>query len=88
MRDFLLYNAARIGLLIVSVAVIWYIAGPSLISTIAAVIVATLLSYLLLRGMKEKAVASMTDWAAQRKKKGPKAGSDEAIEDEIDEQFR
>lgn len=88
MRDFFLYNAARIGLLAVSVAVIWYFSGPSLLSTIVAVIVATLLSYLLLNGMKQKAVQSMTEWTAQRRNRGPKAGSDEAIEDEIDEQHR
>lgn len=88
MRDFLLYNAARIGLLAVSVAVIWYFSGPSLLSTVVAVVVATLLSYLLLNGMKQKAVTSMTEWSAQRRNRAPKAGSDEAIEDEIDEQHR
>ena len=30
----------------------------------------------------------MTEWTAQRRNRGPKAGSDEAIEDEIDEQHR
>lgn len=97
MREFVLYSLARLGILIATFVIVLWIAKISILSLVAAVLVATMLSYLLLGGMRKRAADAMADRreAKRRTKAAEKAdptraadtpkrklGRDESVEDD------
>lgn len=83
MRDYMLYLLARLAVLVIVVSLAITIFGFNLISMIAAIIISSLVSYLVLAGLRTRATDSLIEWQAQRKaQKTTKPGSDEAIEDQ------
>ncbi|WP_101652245.1 DUF4229 domain-containing protein [Brevibacterium ihuae] len=93
MRNVLIYSLLRLVLLAGTVAIVWWIAGISLLSTIAAIVIATLLSILLLGGARSRATSTMADWDGERKdrraarRRAPAAASDESFEDAAVEDY-
>lgn len=59
MREFVLYSLARLGLLAVTLVVVVWALGPSVFSLVAAVLIAAMLSYLLLAGLRRRATDAM-----------------------------
>ncbi|QIN30258.1 DUF4229 domain-containing protein [Brevibacterium luteolum] len=88
MRDYLMYLLARLAVLMGTIVVVWWIAGPGLISTIAAIIISALISYLALRPLRDSATGSLIAWQERRRARSGKVkartvkkGSDEDLED-------
>lgn len=79
MREFLIYSFARLGLLIVTVFVVVWAAGFSLVSLLAGVIIATLLSYLLLRGLRAKSTAALAARSQERRTRKAQQRADPAF---------
>lgn len=89
MRDYLMYLLARLAVLMGTIVVVWWIAGAGLISTIAAIIISALISYLTLRPLRDSATGSLIAWQERRrarsgkvKQRTVKKGSDEDLEDQ------
>ncbi|MCQ9368244.1 DUF4229 domain-containing protein [Brevibacterium sp. 50QC2O2] len=93
MRQFLLYNLARIGLFVLVLAVMIGIFKWSLITGIAAILISTMLSYLLLGRLRDSATNAMVDRvedrrkrkAAQPAKKSADAQAEDAEVDQLEE---
>lgn len=79
MREFLIYSFARLGLLLVTVFVVVWAAGFSLVSLLAGVIIATLLSYLLLRGLRAKSTAALAARSQERRTRKAQQRADPAF---------
>lgn len=84
MRSFLLYNVARLGMLVACVLVIWTIWGRSLWGALAGIIISALLSFVLLAPLRNKSAEELIDGVERRreaKKAAKKQRRDETDED-------
>lgn len=90
MRSFLMYNLARLALLVACVAVIWLIWEPSLWGAVAGIVISSLLSFVVLAPLRNQSAQELMDGAQRRKQrkqqKPARPGRDESAEDRrIDE---
>lgn len=69
MRQFLFYNLARLGILIVVAAIIIGIFKWSLIAAVASIVISALLSYLLLGRLREGMNETVADKVEQRRER-------------------
>lgn len=67
MRSFLVYNLARLALLIACVLVIWAIWKPSLIGTVAGVVISSLLSFVVLAPLRNESAQDLLARAQRRR---------------------
>ena len=84
MRSFLLYNLARLGLLVACVLIIWTIWGRSLWGAIAGIIISALLSFVVLAPLREKSANELLESAQKRreaKERAARKRPDESAED-------
>lgn len=86
MRDYVLYLLARLGVLVIVVALTIWIFGFNLISMISAILISACVSYLVLAGLRTRATNGLIERNKNRKARTPKSkkikkDSDEAIED-------
>lgn len=85
MRSFLLYNLARLGLLVGCVLVIWSIWGRSLGGAVAGILISALLSFVVLAPLRnrsaEELIGGMERRREEKKKVAKKPRRDEADED-------
>lgn len=82
MSDVIIYHLLRVIFLVVGVAGMWVIAGTSLLSTIAGVVIAGLASFLLL-GRQRRAANDVLEARRQAMadRRSRRTDSDEALED-------
>ncbi len=87
MRSFLVYNLARLAMLVGCVLVIWTIWGRTLVGTIAGILISALLSFVVLAPLRNKSAEELIDGMQRRREeKAQKKGRDESDEDRtIDE---
>ena len=86
MRSFLLYNVARLGLLIGCVLLIWMIWGRSLWGAVAGIVISALLSFIVLAPLREKSAEELMGGMERRrrqKRAAQKPRRDEADEDRM-----
>lgn len=84
MRSFLLYNLARLGLLVGCVLVIWTIWGRSLWGALAGIVISALLSFVVLAPLRNRSAEELIDSAQARREKkqaAQKKRRDESAED-------
>ena len=91
MREYFIYLAARLLVLLAAVAAVWAISGGfNLVGLILAVIISALVSYLLLGRLRTAAtdamVARSEAKARSRAQSGPHKNTDESAEDALLEQ--
>ena len=67
MRSFLIYNLARLGLLVGCILIIWTIWGRSLWGAVAGIIISALLSFVVLAPLREKSANELIDSAQKRR---------------------
>ncbi|WP_019159454.1 DUF4229 domain-containing protein [Brevibacterium senegalense] len=77
MRSFLLYNLARLGILVGCILIIWTIWGRSLWGAVAGIIISALLSFVVLAPLREKSANELIDSAQQRREKRERKRRDE-----------
>ncbi|GAA2010169.1 DUF4229 domain-containing protein [Brevibacterium samyangense] len=88
MRDYLMLFLIRFVLLVGVVAVVWWVSGgPGLINTILAIVISSLLSFVLLGTMRERIAASTADYLAQRreKKQAARKAAGRSTEEELED---
>lgn len=83
MRSFLLYNLARLGMLVGCVLVIWTIWGRSLWGAIAGIVISALLSFTLLAPLRNKSAEELIDGMERRR--AEKAATKKKRRDDEDE---
>lgn len=82
MRSFLMYNLARLAMLVGCVLVIWAIWGRTLVGTVAGILISALLSFTLLAPLRNKSAEELIDGMQRRReKKAQTKGRDETDED-------
>lgn len=87
MRSFLLYNLARLGILVGCILIIWTIWGRSLWGAVAGIIISALVSFIVLAPLREKSANELIDSAQQRrekrerKRRAEESAEDSAIDD-------
>lgn len=90
MRSFLLYNVARLGMLVACVLVIWTIWGRSLWGAIAGIVISALLSFIVLAPLRNKSAEELIGGmerrreakkAAPQKKRHDESAEDRSIDD-------
>lgn len=77
MRSFLLYNLARLGILVGCILIIWTIWGRSLWGAVAGIIISALVSFIVLAPLREKSANELIDSAQQRREKRERKRRDE-----------
>ena len=84
MRSFLMYNLARLAMLVGCVLVVWAIWGRTLVGTIAGIVISALLSFILLAPLRNRSAEQIIDgWQRRREEKArtKTKGRDEVDED-------
>lgn len=87
MRSFLLYNLARLGILVGCILIIWTIWGRSLWGAVAGIIISALVSFIVLAPLREKSANELIDSAQERrekrerKRRAEESAEDSAIDD-------
>lgn len=82
MRSFLMYNLARLAMLVGCVLVVWTIWGRTLVGTIAGIVISALLSFILLAPLRNQSAEQFIDGMQRRREeKARTKGRDEADED-------
>ena len=79
MRSFLLYNLARLGILVGCILIIWTIWGRSLWGAVAGIIISALVSFIVLAPLREKSANELIDSAQERREKRERKRRDEEI---------
>ena len=77
MRSFLLYNLARLGILVDCILIIWTIWGRSLWGAVAGIIISALVSFIVLAPLREKSANELIDSAQERREKRERKRRDE-----------
>ncbi|HJG79618.1 MAG TPA: DUF4229 domain-containing protein [Brevibacterium senegalense] len=77
MRSFLLYNLARLGILVGCILIIWTIWGRSLWGAVAGIIISALVSFIVLAPLREKSANELIDSAQERREKRERKRRDE-----------
>ena len=76
-RSFLLYNLARLGILVGCILIIWTIWGRSLWGAVAGIIISALVSFIVLAPLREKSANELIDSAQERREKRERKRRDE-----------
>ena len=82
MRSFLLYNLARLGILVGCILIIWTIWGRSLWGAVAGIIISALVSFIVLAPLREKSANELIDSAQERREKRERKRRDEESADD------
>ncbi|MGO1452772.1 MAG: DUF4229 domain-containing protein [Brevibacterium yomogidense] len=82
MRSFLVYNLARLAMLVGCVLVVWTIWGRTLVGTVVGIVISALLSFLVLAPLRNRSAEELVDGMQRRREeKAQKKGRDETDED-------
>ncbi|MGO1438836.1 MAG: DUF4229 domain-containing protein [Brevibacterium yomogidense] len=82
MRSFLVYNLARLAMLVGCVLVVWTIWGRTLVGTVVGIVISALLSFLVLAPLRNRSAEELIDGMQRRREeKAQKKGRDETDED-------